>query len=229
VRIAERQVIERGNGLSVKPGLSKQAPPHVADYLHPLLSFAKGLVPPDKHAKTSIYLQATAGLRLLSQSEQDALIDAVWETFKASPFHSDSKANVAVVSGQVEGANEWVTVNYLRGTLGVAADTGCFHPQEAPTKSNLTKGSATAVTLGMGGASTQIVFAPAAQDCPLQDPNTFFCVAFQDESHRFGLYAHSCTSLVVSRLASPDVLTRAHIDGSTDMTVAVPNACLFCC
>eukprot|EP01043_Picozoa_sp_COSAG02_P065252 COSAG02_NODE_9788_length_2110_cov_2.354550_3_plen_328_part_00 len=211
VRIAQREVIEHGNGLKVKPGLSKQAPAHVADYLQPLLNFAKGIVPPERHATTSVYLQATAGLRLLPQPGQHALINAVWETFKASPFRSDSEANAAVISGEVEGANEWVTVNYLRGTLGGASDTGCFHPQGAPTTSNLTKGSATAVTLGMGGASTQIVFAPAASsDCPLQDQSTAFCVAFQGDSQMFGLYAHSCTSLAVSRLQQDQICRHLH-------------------
>lgn len=205
VRIAQRQVVEHGNGLQVKPGLSKQAPAHVSAYLQPLLDFAKGLVPPERHATTSVYLQATAGLRLLPQPQQNALINAVWETFKASPFRSDSKTNAAVISGQIEGANEWVTVNYLRGTLGGGSDTGCFHPQDVPTTSNLTRTSATAVTLGMGGASTQIVFAPdASSDCPLEDPSTAFCVAFQDDSHLFGLYAHSCASLAVSRLHEDD-------------------------
>jgi hypothetical protein len=158
VRIAQRQVIEEGDALNIEPGLSKQEPADVAEYLKPLLDFAKGAVPLDKHAVTPIYLQATAGLRLLLKYEQQALIDAVTEAFSASPFKSDSKNSAEVVTGQVEGANEWTTVNYLRGTLGGNADTGCFEPSAAP-RSNLTKAASTAAILGMGGAETSFLCA----------------------------------------------------------------------
>ena len=50
--------------------------------------------------------------------------------------------------GSAEGANEWTSVNYLRGALGRSVN-GSAAAQTAP-----------AGVLGMGGASTQIAFKP---------------------------------------------------------------------
>ena len=145
-RLADQLVAELGEGEQITPGLSAFAgnASGVADYLRPLVDFAAATVPEAELGRTPLYLQATAGLRLLPEQQQQELLEAVREAFAASPFLS--RADYAeVVSGAEEGANEWTTVNYLRGALG--------SPPHAA-------GAAPSGVLGMGGASTQIAFVP---------------------------------------------------------------------
>eukprot|EP01048_Picozoa_sp_COSAG05_P007883 COSAG05_NODE_573_length_8601_cov_58.330981_15_plen_518_part_00 len=168
-RISKRQIVERGKGRKKEPGLSTLVHnvSSVPGYLAPLLDYVREAVPGNAHSTTPIYLQATAGLRLLSREEQDKLIGAVQAVFGNSGFaFKDDHAFVS--SGQVEGANEWATVNYLRGTLGGNLDTGCYHARKAPHRGwNRTASEWPAATLGMGGASTQIAFSPAEESCKL--------------------------------------------------------------
>ena len=139
------------------------------------------------------------------------------------PFFAQGASSAAVIGGQEEGANEWVTVNYLRGTLGAHAGSGCFHPLSG--SSNLTKAAQTAVTLGMGGASMQIAFAPTSTSCPLQDPSTAFCVAFEDDSHRMGLYVHSYLGL--GQEQAQKALQIGLAAGGGDPAGQVGDACLL--
>jgi len=147
----------------------------------------------------------------------------VCNRFKLCATQDASKGSAAVISGQEEGANEWITVNFLRGTLGAHAGSGCFHPLSG--SSNLTKAAQTAVTLGMGGASMQIAFAPTSASCPLQDPSTAFCVAFEDDSHRMGLYVHSYLGL--GQEQAQKALRIGLAAGGGDPSGQVGDACLL--
>lgn len=195
-RMKNRQVVERGHGRKIEPGLATLNGTAVEAYLSPLLEFASANVPSAQHATTPIYLQATAGLRLLPNASQHELMAAVVAAFKTSPFRSDA-SSAKVISGQEEGANEWTTVNYMRRTLGGVGigpfDSGCFHPTAPPY--NISRSQHSAVTLGMGGASTQIAFTPDAKSCPLKDSSSAFCLAFAGDQNWTGLYVHSYLGL----------------------------------
>lgn len=148
-RLSSQLVVEIGEGEQITPGISFFAPTNcsgVGPYLEPLINFALAAVPEAAHSSTPLYLQATAGMRLLPEDQQAALLGAVRDAFAASPFATRPE-DALVVSGDVEGANEWTAVNYLRGALG------------GPDKSKINK-AAPAGVLGMGGASTQIAFVP---------------------------------------------------------------------
>merc|ERR1711991_375408 len=63
--------------LKIKPGLSElggHTTGEVVSYLEPLLTYGEQNVPADKEYLTPIFLRATAGLRLLPQDQQDALM-----------------------------------------------------------------------------------------------------------------------------------------------------------
>jgi Golgi nucleoside diphosphatase len=148
-RLAKQLVVEIGQGEQITPGLSFLAPGNISGvpaYLAPLVEFAQSVVPEAVQATTPIYLQATAGMRLLPEDQQTALLEAVRDVFKGSPFEARPE-ETSVISGSAEGANEWTSVNYLRGALGHSPST--VSVREAP-----------AGVLGMGGASTQIAFKP---------------------------------------------------------------------
>ncbi|KAK7929810.1 hypothetical protein WMY93_006205 [Mugilogobius chulae] len=65
--------------LKIKPGISTLAktPTSASDYLQPLLSFAAAHVPKNKHKETPLYILCTAGMRLLSDSEQAAILEDI--------------------------------------------------------------------------------------------------------------------------------------------------------
>ena len=146
-RLSNKLVFEKGDGFSANPGLSAFAGniSGIAAYMEPLMSSALASVPGVAHSSTPIFLQATAGMRLLPVSDQDAILGAVHDVFGDSPFLS-APDNSLVVTGAVEGANEWTSVNYLRGALGSNDTNSTMTPP--------------AGVLGMGGASTQIAFVP---------------------------------------------------------------------
>jgi Golgi nucleoside diphosphatase len=112
-RLAEQLVEQIGEGEQATPGLSFFAPGNisgVAGYLAPLVEFAQSVVPEPAQADTPIYLQATAGMRLLPEEQQEALLEAVRDVFAESPFDARPEETL-VISGSAEGANEWTAVN----------------------------------------------------------------------------------------------------------------------
>ncbi|KAK7196580.1 ATP diphosphohydrolase [Novymonas esmeraldas] len=121
----------------VEPGLSSFAanPSGASQSLQVLLKTAAEAVPLSHHECTAIALRATAGLRLLPDASQQAVLNAATRALEASPFAS---RGASIISGAQEGVYGWLTVNYLLRTLGSA--------------------DATVATIDMGGASTQVVF-----------------------------------------------------------------------
>ena len=199
-RIASRAMAELGAGLRAAPGLATRNAGGVARYLAPLLEYAAGVVPDGAHPSTPIYLQATAGMRLLPAAEQAELLGAAREALRASPFASGA-GSARVISGGEEAANEWTAVNYLRGSL-----------LPPPRR---------AAVLGMGGASTQIAFVPAAGTA-LQAGA--FPVALQGLPP-IELYVHSYLGLGLTeaRLAQQRHLAAASVSAAG----AVDDPCLL--
>lgn len=86
-----------------------------------------------------LYLFATAGARDLFQDERDAIFAEVRAVLFQSPFRFDDNYWARTISGEEEGVHAWLTLNAIQGTY----------------KTHDTWGA-----LDMGGASTQIAFAP---------------------------------------------------------------------
>lgn len=84
-----------------------------------------------------INVMATAGMRLLPSEKQQAIHDNVTTFIKTN--YSFPIANIATITGKMEGIYGWLDVNYLLNNFNAETD--------------ITKG-----TIDMGGASTQIVF-----------------------------------------------------------------------
>jgi Golgi nucleoside diphosphatase len=130
----------------------------VADYLQPLLDFAKTVL----HAKEDsfdefpIFLRATAGMRILNPTDRGRVIHAVRELFSDKtycPFaFVDEQARV--LSGEEEAIFDWAGVNFLMGDL-------VEESQGAGTVENprLTIGA-----LDLGGGSAQIGFYEPNED-----------------------------------------------------------------
>jgi apyrase len=110
--------------------------------LAPLIDYIKANLVQAKWAETPIYLKATAGMRSLSQSSQDAIIADVRAYLKTTPFNFSDPEQAKVIPGTDEGVFGWITTNYALKLL----------TQNNPTS--------TFGALDMGGASTQITFDP---------------------------------------------------------------------
>ncbi|KAM9314289.1 ectonucleoside triphosphate diphosphohydrolase 7-like [Pholidichthys leucotaenia] len=145
----------------IKPGISTLAstPTRASDYLHPLLSFAAAHVPKSKHKETPLYILCTAGMRLLSESQQaDILEDLVTDV----PLEFDflfSRSHAEVISGKQEGVYAWIGINFVLGRFD--------HADEENTTVEVTTGSQnqqpisrrrTVGIMDMGGASLQIAY-----------------------------------------------------------------------
>ena len=104
-----------------KPGLASFAdhPEDIEAYLQPLLDAAQKAIPADQHHATPIFLLATAGMRLLSEGDQNIVLDEVDKLLLDKvkcPFEYKSKS-ARVITGQWEGIYAWITVNFLEATF----------------------------------------------------------------------------------------------------------------
>ncbi|XP_077574977.1 ectonucleoside triphosphate diphosphohydrolase 7-like [Stigmatopora nigra] len=145
----------------IKPGISTLAisPKSASDYLHPLLSFAASHVPQNKHKETPLYILCTAGMRLLPDSQQTAILDDLVNDVPLDFDFLFSRSHTEVISGKQEGVYAWIGINFVLGRFDHADDeeatvevtTGSQHQQ--PISRRRTVG-----ILDMGGASLQIAY-----------------------------------------------------------------------
>uniref|UniRef100_A0A0G2JX61 Ectonucleoside triphosphate diphosphohydrolase 4 n=1 Tax=Rattus norvegicus TaxID=10116 RepID=A0A0G2JX61_RAT len=129
--------------MKIKPGISEFAtsPEKVSDYISPLLSFAAEHVPRAKHKETPLYILCTAGMRVLPESQQKAILE---DLLTDIPVHYDflfSDSHAEVISGKQEDDEAVVEVN-IPGS----------ESSEAIVRKR------TAGILDMGGVSTQIAY-----------------------------------------------------------------------
>nr|XP_057927558.1 ectonucleoside triphosphate diphosphohydrolase 4 isoform X2 [Doryrhamphus excisus] len=149
--------------MKIKPGISELAttPEKASDYIYPLLSFAAEHVPKDKHIETPLYILCTAGMRILPNSQQEAILEDLRTDI---PVHFNflfSDSHVEVISGKQEGVYAWIGINFVLGRFNhvhrdgeavIEVSVPGNDQQEALVRKR------TAGVLDMGGASTQIAF-----------------------------------------------------------------------
>lgn len=139
----------------IKPGISAMAdtPEHASDYLRPLLSFAAAHVPVKKHKETPLYILCTAGMRLLPERKQLAILT---DLVKDLPLEFDflfSQSQAEVISGKQEGVYAWIGINFVLGRFDHEDESDAEAPQELAMGRRRTVG-----ILDMGGASLQIAY-----------------------------------------------------------------------
>ncbi|KAG9051099.1 Golgi apyrase [Tulasnella sp. UAMH 9824] len=162
--------------IKAEPGISSFGPnpEGVAKYLEPLIRHAKDQIPPSLHSSTPIFLLATAGMRLLPEEEQNAVLSAACDyIYSRSNFALDVNAkgkasgsppglercgrSIRIISGEEEGLFGWIAVNYLMNGFPLT-----HKDHNKPTTFGF---------LDMGGASTQIAFEPIFdEDGTVQTP-----------------------------------------------------------
>jgi Golgi apyrase len=118
------------------------------DHFDDIIDDAKKVIPVNLHSSTPIFVQATAGMRLLPTKDRERILK---ETCKVLSKESDfivepCDEHVQVIDGDTEGLYGWLALNYLTNNLQKDANR---HPYGF---------------MDMGGASTQLAFVPIKQD-----------------------------------------------------------------
>jgi golgi apyrase len=106
----------------VHPGISTFASKPAAvgeEHLRPLLDYAMKHIPDQHQPSTPLFLLATAGMRLLTPSQQaEVLVSACDYARKHTPFLlPDCDAHFQVIDGKTEGLYGWISINYLLGSF----------------------------------------------------------------------------------------------------------------
>jgi len=140
--------------LRTRPGISSYAAePHKASgSLRPLMQFAERQIPPSSPPRVPVYILATGGVRLLEVDKQRALLATIERDLRAE-FGQFKAIKAEVVSGQQEGASQWLSVNTAAGRLGAQFDQAqgmAFFLQPS--------GARRLAVVEMGGASVQVAF-----------------------------------------------------------------------
>ncbi|XP_072317545.1 ectonucleoside triphosphate diphosphohydrolase 3 [Eucyclogobius newberryi] len=107
-------------------------------------------IPKEKHKKTPLFLGATAGMRMLEETNKtraNEVMKSLREYLSALPFDFQ---NASIISGQEEGLYGWITVNYIMDN---------FFEKNMWNKYMRPEGGQTFGSMDLGGASTQIAFA----------------------------------------------------------------------
>ncbi|NXS83181.1 ENTP4 diphosphohydrolase, partial [Erpornis zantholeuca] len=167
--------------MKIKPGISEFAssPDKVSDYISPLLHFAAQHVPRSKHKETPLYILCTAGMRILPDSQQKAILE---DLLTDIPVHFDflfSDSHAEVISGKQEGVYAWIGINFVLGRFEHTDDE-----DEAVVEVQVPGGERrdpvfrrrTVGILDMGGVSTQIAY-----EVPKSDWDHPFLVLLQEE------------------------------------------------
>lgn len=135
-------------GKKVSPGISSFASnkDHVSSYLAPVLIHATGLIPLAYHNTTKVFVKATAGMRLLSETDQNEIWEALVHGLSNDPAipYMISKDYVGTIDGRYEAYYAILASNFIIGRL----DTSLKPANELPLVG----------ALDMGGSSTQMVF-----------------------------------------------------------------------
>uniref|UniRef100_A0A8B9GKF9 Ectonucleoside triphosphate diphosphohydrolase 3 n=1 Tax=Amazona collaria TaxID=241587 RepID=A0A8B9GKF9_9PSIT len=123
----------------------------LAKPLDDCLNKVKERIPVHLHKNTSVYLGATAGMRLLRLQNETAaneVLASIQNYFRAQPFDF---RGAQIITGPEEGLYGWITANYIMGNFLEVCGKN-LHAFLSPKE--------TMGALDLGGASTQISFIP---------------------------------------------------------------------
>ncbi|KFP57785.1 Ectonucleoside triphosphate diphosphohydrolase 3, partial [Cathartes aura] len=161
------------------PGISsyESNPGALAKPFDDCLNKVKERIPVHLHKNTSVYLGATAGMRLLRLQNETAaneVLASIQNYFRAQPFEF---RGAQIITGPEEGVYGWITANYLMGNfLERNLWRTWVHPYRKETMG----------ALDLGGASTQISFIP-------EDSQENFNSTLQVKlyGYNYNVYTHS--------------------------------------
>lgn len=151
-----------------------------------VFEYAATVIPDEWHASTRVLYQATAGMRLLADDEQEAVYDAMYRGWMQDPDfafkHALRRTDIATLTGDLEGYYGAVAANYLKGIVNAKLELVVPSSQQEEQEHHGPIGA-----LDMGGSSTQIVFLPPSS----HDDSTTRQEQFADSASSHTLDAES--------------------------------------
>ncbi|XP_063787946.1 ectonucleoside triphosphate diphosphohydrolase 4 isoform X3 [Pseudophryne corroboree] len=149
--------------MKIKPGISELAttPEEASGYISPLLNFAASHIPRDKHKETPLYILCTAGLRILTESQQEAILEDLRTDIPVRYDFLFSDSHAEVISGKQEGVYAWIGINFVLGRFDhIDDEDDAVVEVNVPGSDNKDAifRKRTAGILDMGGVSTQIAY-----------------------------------------------------------------------
>nr|XP_006812996.1 PREDICTED: ectonucleoside triphosphate diphosphohydrolase 4-like [Saccoglossus kowalevskii] len=146
----------------IKPGLSTLAenPSEANVYLRPLLQYAADHIPRMKHQETPLYVLATAGMRMLPESQQNAILDDIRKDVPKEFNFLFAETHTEVITGKEEGVYAWIGINFVLGRFDHTDDDVPIMAVDVPGATNKTPmlRKRTVGVLDMGGGSAQIAY-----------------------------------------------------------------------
>ncbi|NXX34167.1 ENTP7 diphosphohydrolase, partial [Nicator chloris] len=144
----------------IKPGISvtAAAPEQATPYLRPLLRFAAAHVPARKHKETPLYILCTAGMRLLPERQQAAILDDLVANVPLEFDFLFSKSHAEVISGKQEGVYAWIGINFVLGRFDHEDEEDAVVTVALGAQGKSVVRKRTVGILDMGGASLQIAY-----------------------------------------------------------------------
>ena len=135
---------------SVGPGIHEMNEKDLETSMDLLIGFCKMRINEYTNNKGNLsdvnfYLKATAGMRTISEEDQNKKLDVIRNVIKKSPFKFLNDDWAKVISGGEEGMFGWINVNYLNRIL--------FKNEEAGEQIDIPYGS-----IDLGGYSLEIAF-----------------------------------------------------------------------
>ncbi len=174
-------IVPKHDSRKVKPGLSsfKTNPTDAGASLEGLVAFMKEQVPEKDWATTPIWLKATAGLRMVSENQREAILGSVRDFLgdsSRSPFLF-RRSYAKVIPGNEEGGFGWISFNYLKKVIG-------------PKRLSGSKAISPYAVVEMGGASTQVTQV-ASNPKEVQSISDKYKFSFSIEGQSYTLYTFS--------------------------------------
>lgn len=118
-------------------------------YFGKLLQKIESHIPKSQISRTPIFVHATGGVRLLPLDKQEQMMTSICEYLQKNHefYLPDCPSHINVIDGELEGLYSWIGINYKEGVFNYDYDMN---------------GSNYGV-FDLGGASTQLAFAPSSE------------------------------------------------------------------
>ncbi|CDW54398.1 GDA1 CD39 domain containing protein [Trichuris trichiura] len=140
------------------PGLSSfgNDPEKAVVYMKGLINGALDYIPKENVKQTSLFVLATAGMRLLPVQERTKVMKALQRALASSYDFIVSETNIEIISGKWEGIYAWISVNYALGRF----ERSPLLQTSVSTQPNslASRRIRTAGILDLGGASLQVAY-----------------------------------------------------------------------
>lgn len=188
----------------------------IADYLSPLLDFAKTVLREKEGSFETfpIFFRATAGMRTLDKDDRSRVLNAIRTLFSNKTFcpffFQDEYARI--LSGEEEAIFGWAGINFAMGNL----------VEESEGAGSVINPKLTYGALDMGGASTQISFYEPNEDIM----SNLFKLQIGQGKH-WNLYAHSFLYFGINEARNRfQAKLLAGVDANQRLVNGVYNPCL---